>query len=154
MKKFVISRLCLWPCQGQQVRQGDHGHCWKCVPSSRAFSEPSLPPHQGHEGRQGHHRHERVEQAQDHQNPPLRQVCESRRGGICICLFSYSTKIRKQIIAKIQKNEDELRLNLLQRWVLQKHFESPDHFHDLPLRSQWYLFTATLLTEVSKLIKT
>ena len=74
--------------------------------------------------------------------------------GICICLFSYSTKISKQIIAKIQKNEDELRLNPLQRSVLQKHFESPDHFHDLPLRSQWYLFTTTLLTEISKLIKT
>ena len=62
--------------------------------------------------------------------------------------ISYGTKISKQSIAKIQKNGDELRLNPLQRLGLQKHFESLDHFHDLPLRSQWYLFKATLLTEI------
>ena len=81
------------------------------------------------------------------------QIC-CHKEFVFVSSISYGTKINKKIIAKIQKNEDELRLNLLQRSVLQKHLESPEDFHDLPLRSQWYLFTATLLTEVSKLIKT
>ena len=53
------------------------------------------------------------------------QIC-CHKEFVFVSSISYGTKINKKIIAKIQKNEDELRLNLLQRSVLQKHFESPD----------------------------
>ena len=55
------------------------------------------------------------------------QIC-CHKEFVFVSSISYGTKINKQIIAKIQKIEDELRLNPLQKSALQKHFKTTSIF--------------------------